>query len=73
MIRHWRIRRPPRAASGHAAAPPTSVMNCRRFTADSSRASNRKDSTPQLRQDRKPPQAAVVKSDGGERCGKAGT
>ena len=35
-----------RAASGHAAAPPSSVMNSRRFTADASRASDRKDSTP---------------------------
>src|SRR5215467_3591193 len=36
-----------RAASGHAAAaPPTSVMNSRRFTASDSRASHRKDSTP---------------------------
>jgi hypothetical protein len=34
-----------------AAAPPSRVMNVRRFTADSSRASNRKDSTPQLRQE----------------------
>src|SRR5262245_60957420 len=36
-----------RAASGHAAAaPPTSDMNSRRFTASDSRASHRKDSTP---------------------------
>jgi hypothetical protein len=40
------------AASGHAtAAPPRSAMNWRRFTARSSRASDRKDSTPQLRQE----------------------
>src|SRR5262245_687806 len=39
-----------RAASGHAAAaPPRSVMNSRRFTGSTSRASDRKDSTPQLR------------------------
>jgi hypothetical protein len=31
-----------RAASGHAAPPPSSVMNSRRFTARSSRASDRK-------------------------------
>src|SRR5262249_28679449 len=36
-----------RATSGHAAAaPPTSDMNSRRFTASDSRASHRKDSTP---------------------------
>src|SRR5262245_12786071 len=34
------------AASGHAAAPPSSNMNSRRFTASDSRASHRKDSTP---------------------------
>src|SRR6266849_1709646 len=40
-----------RTASGHAiAAPPSSVMKSRRFTA-ASRASDRKDSTPQLRQE----------------------
>ena len=39
-------------AARHAApAPPSSVMNSRRFTARSSRASDRKDSTPQLRQE----------------------
>src|SRR5262245_10084899 len=37
------------AANGHAAAPPSSVMNSRRFTASASRASARNDSTPQLR------------------------
>jgi hypothetical protein len=43
-----RIRSPccARAASGHAAAPPSSVMKARRFTAQFSRASDRKDSTP---------------------------
>src|SRR6516225_2390332 len=35
-----------RAASGHAAAPPSSLMKSRRFTASDSRASHRKDSTP---------------------------
>ena len=35
-----------RAASGHAAARPSTVMKSRRFTASVSRASNRKDSTP---------------------------
>src|SRR5262245_25743920 len=35
-----------RAASGHAATPPTSDMNSRRLTASDSRASHRKDSTP---------------------------
>ena len=34
-----------RAASGHAAAPPSSAMKSRRFTASASRASKRKDST----------------------------
>src|SRR5215831_2038641 len=38
-----------RAASGHAAAPPSSVMSERRFTAGSFRAFDRKVSTPQLR------------------------
>jgi hypothetical protein len=39
-----------RAANGHAAAaPPSSVMNSRRFTAQCLRASERQDSTPQLR------------------------
>jgi hypothetical protein len=39
---------PARATSGHAAAaPPTRVMNSRRFTSRASRACNRKDSTPQ--------------------------
>src|SRR5262249_4975012 len=41
-----------RAASGHAAAaPPRRVMKSRRFTASASRASDGKDSTPQLRQE----------------------
>jgi hypothetical protein len=40
-----------RAASGHAAAPPSSVMKSRRFTAQYSRASDGNDSTPQLRQE----------------------
>ena len=40
-----------RAVSGHAAAPPRSVMNSRRFTTRCLRASNRKDSTPHLRQE----------------------
>src|SRR5262249_37026303 len=41
-----------RAASGHAAAaPPTSDMNSRRFTASDSRAFALEDSTPQLRQE----------------------
>src|SRR5262249_12585935 len=35
-----------RAATGHAAAPPSNVMNSRRRTADASRAPGRKDSTP---------------------------
>src|SRR5262249_21464848 len=35
-----------RAATGHAAAPPSNVMNSRRLTADASRAPDRKDSTP---------------------------
>src|SRR5262245_56018712 len=35
-----------RAAIGHAAAPPSNVMNSRRFTASASRVSDRKDSTP---------------------------
>ena len=44
--RHRRLCRV-RATSGHAAAaPPTSDMNSRRFTASDSRASHRKDSTP---------------------------
>src|SRR5262245_58453170 len=40
-----------RAASGHAAAPPSNVMKSRRFTADASGVSDRKDSTPRLRQE----------------------
>jgi hypothetical protein len=41
-----------RAASGQAAtAPPMSVMKSRRFTGLGPRASGRKDSTPQLRQE----------------------
>jgi hypothetical protein len=35
-----------RAPRGHAATPPSSEMNSRRFTARTSRASDRKDSTP---------------------------
>jgi hypothetical protein len=34
------------AANGHAATPPRSAMNSRRFTASASHASDRKDSTP---------------------------
>jgi hypothetical protein len=37
-----------RAASGQAAALPSSVMKSRRFTASASRASKRKDSTPSV-------------------------
>ena len=42
-----------RGATGHtaAAAPPMTVMNSRRLTASASRASDRKDNTPQLRQE----------------------
>src|SRR5262249_28486956 len=67
--------RAPRA--GHAAAaPPSSVMNSRRFPASTSRASNRKDSTPQLRQetaalqDLNPRYVASGGHSGGARCGR---
>jgi hypothetical protein len=40
-----------RAASGNAAAPPRSVMKARLFTAEASHASDRKNSTPKLRQE----------------------
>src|SRR5262245_3035244 len=59
------------AASGHAAAPPSSVMKSRRFTCRMSPVlSNRKDSTPRLRQEtaarggRRPEQVRFLEPDG---------
>jgi hypothetical protein len=45
MVGSFAVGRCALAANGHAAAPPSSVMNSRRFTINASRASDRKDST----------------------------